>query len=267
MKKLMKMSYLLMCMFFTLSASSQSYKMVWSDEFNGKGKPDPTKWGYEDGYIRNDELQYYTRNKENARQKDGNLEIVVRKAKKPIKGDKYGTPATFDYSSGSIITLGKADFKYGKIEGRFKMPNGKGLWACFWTLGTSIKEIGWPKCGEIDIFEHINSEKLIYGTAHWADAANKHVSKGGKTAELDVTQWHTYSIEWTPNAIKWLVDGVQFHELNILDGNNSTQEFHMPHYILINLPIGGSWPGSPDATTKLPATMYCDYVRVYEMSK
>ena len=128
-----------------------------------------------------------------------------------------------------------------------------------------MSEIGWPKCGEIDIFEHINSENLIHGTAHWANDSAKHVGKGADSPKVDITQWHNYSIVWTPVSIKWYVDDVQFHEVSILDGINSTQEFHKPHYILINLPIGGSWPGSPDATTILPATMYCDYVRVYEL--
>ena len=263
MKTTLKAFLLLMSMFFTLAANSQTFKLVWSDEFNGKGAPDPAKWDYELGYVRNNELQYYTKSTVNARLHKGNLEITVRKEQ--IKGVKEGNPQTFEYTSGSVITLNKADWTYGKIEGRFKMPQGKGLWACFWTLGSNIPQIGWPKCGEIDIFEHINSETLIHGTAHWADESDKHVMKGGNSKEFDVTKWHNYSIVWTPGSIKWYVDDVQFHEVSILDGVNSTQEFHMPQYILINLPIGGSWPGSPDATTKLPATLYCDYIRVYKM--
>ena len=156
MKKPVKPFLLLICMLLTLSANSQTFKLVWSDEFNGEGAPDPTKWDYETGYIRNDELQYYTKSTANTRQHEGNLEITVRKEQ--IKGLKEGKTTTFEYSSGSIITLKKADWTYGKIEGRFKIPQGKGLWACFWTLGSSINEEGWPKCGEIDIFEHINSE-------------------------------------------------------------------------------------------------------------
>jgi beta-glucanase (GH16 family) len=250
-------------LFISIQTYSQTYKLVWSDEFNGKGALDPSKWDYELGYIRNDELQYYTKRKSNARQYKGNLEITVRKEQ--LKGTKGGKQENFYYSSGSIITLNKVDFTYGKVEGRFKMPQGKGLWACFWTLGSNITQIGWPKCGEIDIFEHINSEKLIHGTAHWADDLEKHVMKGGDSKEIDVTEWHNYSIVWTSTSIKWYVDDVQFHEFSILDGVNSTQEFHKPHYILINLPIGGSWPGSPDEKTVLPATIYCDYVRVYKL--
>jgi beta-glucanase (GH16 family) len=250
----------------SLISNAQTYRLVWSDEFNGKGLPDSAKWGYELGYVRNDELQYYTKSSRNVCRKKGNLEITVRREAVPIQGNKYGVPATFDYTSASIVTMGKNDWLYGKIEGRFKMPVGKSLWSCFWTLGSDIKEVGWPKCGEIDIFEHINNENIIYGTAHWADSLDAHTGKGTSSPELDVAEWHIYSVEWTPQSIKWLVDGKQYHELNILDGLNSTQEFHTPHYILVNLPIGGNWPGSPDATTILPATMYCDYIRVYQLS-
>lgn len=231
------------------------YVLVWQDEFDGTGAPDSTKWGYERGYIRNNELQYYTTSTKNARQNDGNLEITIRK--EPMNG--------YDYTSASVTTQGRAEWLYGKIEGRFKMPKGAGLWSCFWTLGTSINDIGWPRCGEIDIFEHIDSENKVYATAHWADSTEKHTAKGLDT-ELDVEQWHVYSIEWTPQSIKWFVDDVQFHEIDITEGVNSTHEFHKPHYVLINFPIGGSWPVAPDQTTLLPATMYCDYVKVYSLA-
>jgi beta-glucanase (GH16 family) len=259
MKTTLKAFILLMGMIFTLDANSQNFKLVWSDEFNGKGAPDSAKWGYETGYVRNNELQYYTTSTKNARQHKGNLEITVRKKK--TEGHKYGTPASFDYTSGSIITRNKFHLTYGKIEGRFKIPTGQGMWACFWTLGT-IR--GWPLCGEIDIFEHINSENIIHGTAHWADTTGKHTSKGNRIP-IDVTKWNTYSITWSPESIKWFVNDVQFHELDISGGINNTGAFHQPHYILVNLPIGGSWPGSPDDTTKIPATLYCDYIRVYQM--
>lgn len=254
MKTTKKLIFITMCLLFTLNANSQKYKLVWADEFNGKGLPDSTKWGYEDGYIRNNELQYYTRSTNNVRQYKGNLEITV--CKEPMKG--------FEYTSASVISQTKGDFKYGKIEGRFKIPSGKGLWACFWTLGSNFPKTEWPSCGEIDIFEHINSETIIHGTAHWADESGKHVGKGANFYNIDVTKWHTYSIVWTPTTIKWYVDKFQYHEIYIDDVKNSTEEYHKPHYILINLPIGGGWPGSPDATTVLPATMYCDYIRVYQ---
>jgi beta-glucanase (GH16 family) len=265
-EKILKVLLLFIFLLISVISNSQTYKLVWSDEFNGEGLPDSAKWDYELGYIRNDELQYYTKSTRNVCQKKGNLEITVRKEATPKQGNKYGAPATFDYTSGSIVTLGKNDCLYGKIEGRFKMPLGKSLWSCFWTLGSDIRQVGWPKCGEIDIFEHINNESIIYGTAHWADSLSGHTKNGTTSPELEVAEWHIYSVEWTPQFIKWLIDGKVYHELNILNGIDSRQEFHRPHYILINLVIGGNWPGSPDSTTMLPATMYCDYIRVYQLS-
>ena len=244
----------LLFLLFSLNANAQNYQLVWSDEFSGTGAPDSSKWGYELGAnIRNSELQYYTNSTNNVKQNNGNLEITV--IKENVGGKQY--------TSGSVITLNKASWTYGKIEGRFKMPNGKGLWACFWTLGSNFPQIGWPKCGEIDIFEHVNSESVVHGTTHWAGANELHI-KDGTTYTVDVTQWHTYSITWDANYIKWFVDGVEYKQFKITDGYNYTSEYHLPQYILINLPIGGTWPGSPDATTVLPATMYCDYIRVYK---
>jgi beta-glucanase (GH16 family) len=266
MKQILKNFLLLsICIFFASTTFSQSYKLVWADEFNGKGLPNPKNWDYELGYVRNHELQYYTKELKNVCQKNGNLEITVIKEPIAVKGHEYGESKSFNYTSGSVISLGKFDFKYGKIVGRFKIPQGQGLWACFWTLGANFPQIGWPLCGEIDIFEHINSEPIIHGTAHWANDSTKHVAKGASFNNVDVSQWHNYSIVWTPQSIKWFVDDIQFHEIPIANKVNSTEEYHRPQYILINLPIGGGWPGSPDSTTVLPATMYCDYIRVYKM--
>lgn len=237
-----------------LSVTNDNYHLVWADEFNGEGRLDSMKWDYELGYVRNNELQYYTDRIENVRQFNGNLEITI--LPKKMNG--------FQYTSASIITKDRAEWLYGKIEGRFKMPKGKGFWSCFWTLGSSIDDIGWPKCGEIDIFEHIDDENIAHGTAHWANEVDKHTSKGNQT-EINVEEWHVYSIEWTPKNISWLIDGKKYHEINIENGINSTSEFHKPHYILVNFPIGGAWPQKPDVTTKLPATMYCDYIRVYQL--
>jgi beta-glucanase (GH16 family) len=258
-----KLLFVLTVLLLNVNVQSQTYKLVWSDEFSGKGAPDPAKWDYELGYIRNNELQYYTKSTKNVRQHRGSLEITVRKQK--TEGHKYNIPTTFDYTSGSIITQNKFHLTYGKIEGRFKIPEGQGLWACFWTLGTNITQYGWPVCGEIDIFEHINSEDIIHGTVHWANSAGKHTSKGNRISVPDITQWNNYSITWSPKSIKWFVNDIQFHEMDISEGINNTGAFHKPHYILINLPIGGSWPGPPDATTVLPASLYCDYIRVYEI--
>ena len=144
---------------------------------------------------------------------------------------------------------------------RMKLPVGQGLWPAFWMLGNDIHKVGWPRCGEIDIMEHINSEDTVYGTLHWHN--QKHVSEGEKTG-CDVTKFHDYSVEWDKESIKWFLDGVQYHEVNIRDSVNSTSEFHKPFYIILNLAIGGNWPKNPDENTQFPDTVFVDYVRVYQ---
>lgn len=231
---------------------AQSWNLVWSDEFNYTGLPDATKWGNEVGFIRNNELQYYTNRRiENSKVENGNLLIIGKK-------ETYNGA---NYTSASLTTDGKYSWKYGKIEARIKLPNGQGMWPAFWLLGQNVHQIGWPKCGEIDIMEHINNENKNHGTMHWDN--NGHASYGG-IVDCDVQQYHIYSIEWDENSIIWLLDGNQFWEGNIKGNINSTEEFHSPFYIILNLAIGGSWPGSPDATTAFPDTMSVDYVRVYQ---
>lgn len=240
-----------LCMVFVL-AMAQDYRLVWSDEFSYQGLPDTNKWGNEVGFIRNRELQYYTRQRiENSVVKNGNLLIIGRK-------EKYKDA---DYTSASLVTDRKSSWTYGRVEARIKLPVGQGMWPAFWMLGQNIHEIGWPRCGEIDIMEHINLEPVAHGTLHWHN--EKHVSSG-KTTECDVTKYHVYAIEWDKDAIKWFLDGEEYHKVEIKDGINSTEEFHKPHYIILNLAIGGEWPKNPDATTVFPDTVYVDYVRVFQ---
>jgi beta-glucanase (GH16 family) len=232
--------------------NEQGWKLVWSDEFNYNGLPDTVKWGNETGFIRNHELQYYTKQRiENSRVLNGNLLIIGRK-------ERF---MNADYTSASLVTDGKNSWTYGKITARMKLPGGQGMWPAFWMLGQNIHTVGWPGCGEIDIMEHINNEDLLHGTLHWFN--EKHVSSGG-TTPCDVTKYHDYSIEWDKEAVRLFLDGNKYYEVNIRDGINSTEEFHKPHYIILNLAIGGDWPKNPDASTVFPDTMYVDYVRVYQ---
>lgn len=239
-----------------ISCSAQKdqpdWKLVFSDEFNYSGLPDASKWGNEVGFIRNNELQYYTpRRIENSVVNDGNLLIIGRK-------ESYEAA---NYTSASLTTDGKHSWTYGKIDARIKLPKGQGMWPAFWMLGQNIHQIGWPRCGEIDIMEHINNEDLLHGTLHWYN--EKHVSSGG-TAPCDVTKYHNYTVEWDKESVRWFLDGIKYWEVSIKDGINSTEEFQKPHYIILNLAIGGTWPKNPDATTVFPDTMYVDYVRVYQ---
>jgi len=249
MKRICFALLLLLCI---MQTNAQNWKLVWSDEFNYNGLPDTLKWGNETGFVRNNELQYYTKQRlENSRVVNGNLLIIGRKE----------SFKNANYTSASLVTDGKKSWTYGKLEARIKLPKGQGMWPAFWLLGQNIHTVGWPKCGEIDIMEHINNEDLLHGTLHWFD--QKHVSSGG-TTPCDVTKYHNYSIEWDKEFVRLLLDGQKYWEVNIKDGINSTEEFHSPHYIILNLAIGGDWPKNPDQTTAFPDTMYVDYVRVYQ---
>lgn len=224
------------------------YQLVWSDEFNGTGI-DTTAWTFETGNSGwgNNELEYYQR--ANAAVADGNLVIT---AKKELAG-------TAHYTSARMKTDGKKSFTYGRIEARMKLPVGQGLWPAFWTLGANISTVGWPTCGEIDIMERINTDSLLHGTAHWNN--NGHVSSGGKVISSPAS-YHVYDVEWNADSIIWHVDGVQFWKAAIAGNINNTGAFHAPFFILLNLAVGGSWPGSTIDDSKFPARMYVDYVRV-----
>ncbi|MFH0841306.1 MAG: glycoside hydrolase family 16 protein [Bacteroidota bacterium] len=230
----------------------QPWRLVWSDEFNYEGLPDKNNWRHEEGYIANNELQYYTpRRIENSVVGNGNLMIIGRKEPWDWAG----------YTSARINTLGKHSWTYGKFEARIKLPEGQGIWPAFWMLGGNIEQIGWPECGEIDIMEHINNEDILYGTLHWHDG--KHMQDGGKTP-CNLADYHDYAVEWDADSIKWFLDGKQYHQVVIRDSVKSTSEFHKPCYLILNLAIGGSWPGNPDETTIFPDTVFVDWVRVYQ---
>lgn len=240
--------------------SISGYRVAWSDEFNGTSL-NTASWSYETGAggWGNNELQYYTSRSQNVSVADGSLRITALK-------ENYNGAS---WTSARIKTQGKRDFQYGKIQARIKMPNGTGLWPAFWMLGSNISSVNWPMCGEIDIMEHVNSEATTHGTIHWDNGG--HANWGQPTNNnywnnfsVDVTQWHEYSIEWDSSLIKWYVDGKQYMEANIAGGTGSTEEFHRPFFFLLNLAVGGQWPGYPDGSTPSSSTMYVDYVRVYQ---
>jgi beta-glucanase (GH16 family) len=254
--KTMKALYgaLLCVLCLTVTASGQTWTLVWSDEFTGPGVS-LSNWTYDYGAggWGNSELEYYTSRPVNAATVNGALVIVAKK-------ESY---AGSSYTSARLKTQNLRSFMYGKVEARIKLPIGQGLWPAFWMLGSNITQVGWPSCGEIDIMEHISNVPLVYGTMHWNN--NGHVQYGGNTA-CDVTQYHVYSIEWNASTITWFLDGVKYWEGNIANNINSTDEFHAPFFIILNLAVGGAWPGFPDATTPFPDTMFVDYVRVYQNS-
>lgn len=234
----------------TPDADSSAYLLIWSDEFNGN-TADTTNWVYDIGGEGwgNHEQEYYQR--ANATVADGNLVIT---GKKEDAGANH-------YTSARMKTKGKREFLYGKIEARIKIPAGQGLWPAFWMLGANIDLVDWPACGEIDIMEHINTDSLLFGTPHWDN--NGHVMRGDTILSAP-SDYHLYAIEWDSYAIRWYLDEKQYHELDISNNVNSTDEFHKPFFILLNLAIGGDWPGQTIDDSKIPARMYVDYVRVYK---
>jgi beta-glucanase (GH16 family) len=235
-----------------LAAFSQNWQLVWQDEFTTGIGPD---WVFETGNGSggwgNNELEYYRR--ENATVENGQLVITAKR-------ESFGG---FNYTSTRMKTQGRKSWKYGKIEARIAIPSFSGAWPAFWMLGDNITTVNWPACGEIDIMEHVNTEPNAVGTIHWRGPSGEHASYGGSTP-VNVTQYHTYTIEWTPASIKWFVDGVQYNEANIQNSVNSTEEFHNNFFILLNFAIGGNWPGWNIDNNAFPAKMYVDYVKVWQ---
>ena len=233
-----------------VQAAAASYQLIWSDEFDGSSV-NTSKWSFETGPGVNNEKQYYQSS--NASVSNGNLVITAKK--QTVNG--------WNYTSARMNTAGHFTTQYGRVEARIKLASGQGLWPAFWMLGNNISTVQWPKCGEIDIMEQVNTSSTIYGTIHWD--ANGHVSYGGNTS-TSITDYHVYAIEWDASSIRWYVDGNQYATANILNNINSTEEFHKPFFIILNMAVGGDFPGQTIDESKLPANMYVDYVRVYSIS-
>ncbi|MFQ9514879.1 MAG: RICIN domain-containing protein [Eubacterium sp.] len=237
------------------AASTTSSTLVWSDEFNGSSI-DTSKWGYEIGTGSwgwgNNEQQYYTNRTENAYVADGALHI--RAKKEAYNGSNY--------TSARLMTNGKFTFTYGYVEARLALPSSQGIWPAFWMLGANIGSVGWPSCGEIDIMEAINAENKTYATCHWN--ANGHAEYGKSTGNFDITQYHTYGLQWDLQYIRMFVDGNKIYEMYIENNTGDTEEFHRPFYLLLNVAVGGNWPGFSIDDSAFPQEMKVDYVRVYQ---
>jgi len=242
----------------------ENWELVWSDEFNGPdGSPvDETKWTHQTGGNGwgNAELEYYTDRIENSyiENPSGKNGVLVIKAIK----EKY---EGLNYTSARLITSKKFEPTYGRFEARAQIPYGQGIWPAIWMLGTGGK---WPSAGEIDIMENIGKEpNIIHGTVHGPGYSG---AKGpGGPFELPEGQrfadkFHTYAIEWEPNVIRWYMDNQLYFTLTPADLPPGTDwVYDHPFYLLMNVAVGGGWPGRPDETTKFPQTMKVDFVRVY----
>ena len=229
---------------------------VWQDEFDGNGLPDSRRWEYEVGFVRNKERQYYTRDRrENARVEGGMLVIEARR-------EPYETA---EYTSASVTS--RAQWTYGRIEVRARLPKGRGTWPAIWTLGSNIRKVGWPACGEIDIMEHVGFDPgRIHANVH--TTAYNHVKRTNKGNNILVSGpdegFHVYSITWTPAQIDTFVDGQRYFTFAKESGGDAVWPFDKPQYLILNLAIGGSWGGQQGVDeTAFPARFEIDYVRVY----
>jgi beta-glucanase (GH16 family) len=239
------------------TVQAQTWTQTWADDFNGSGAPGGD-WVQETGAggWGNSELQYYRNVTGNVSQGGGSLTITARK-------ENYGGAA---YTSGRIKTQGRRNFGPGdaypvKVWARLKGPMGQGLWPAFWMLGSNIGNPPWPACGEIDIMEHVNAANQVFGTIHWAGPAGEYWNYGAATpGQSSFSSFHNYGIEWTSSAITWKMDNVAVGSANIAGSINSTEEFHRSFFILLNLAVGGTWPGAPNSGTPFPSTFVIDKV-------
>jgi beta-glucanase (GH16 family) len=242
-------------------------KLVWSDEFEGAAgaSPDPERWSFDvgGGGWGNQELESYTSRPQNARL-DGSGNLVIEAIREPFTGED-GTAREF--TSARLKTQWLFAQAYGRFEARMKLPEGQGIWPAFWLLGVDIGDVGWPACGEIDIMENIGREPtMVHGTLHgpgYSGAAGigaAHSLAVGRFADA----FHVFAVEWDPAAIRWYVDDVLYATRTPSDVPKGARwAFDHPFFIILNLAVGGNWPGNPDATTTFPQRLLVDYVRVY----
>lgn len=227
--------------------------LAWSDEFNLSGLSTAT-WNYEQGGNGwgNNELQVYTDKVANVHLDSGYLHITAL------------NPSGTSYTSGRINTQGKKQFTYGRVEIRAKLPEGQGIWPALWMLGGNYITIGWPRCGEIDILELLGHQPAVaHGALHWnssghASRTNSYTLNNGTFS----SGFHVFSLTWTPNKLIWMVDNNEFFRLN--KAEVSDFPFDLPQFFILNVAVGGNWPGSPNSSTVFPQHMIVDYVRLYQ---
>lgn len=236
------------------------WELVWQDEFEEDGLPDPEKWNYDTGYIANNEKQYYTKaRRENARVENGALIIEARKEARE----------GFDYTSARLVTRGRQTWTYGRFEIRAKLPTGRGTWPAIWMLGANIREVGWPECGEIDIMENVGFDPdRIHANIH-TEAYNhtKNTQKGdGIEAEAPYESFNLYAIEWSAERIDFFFNETKYFTYeNDGRGDWTTWPFGKPHYLILNLAVGGNWGGREGIDDSIfPQRFLVDYVRVYQ---
>jgi len=241
-------------------------KLIWSDEFNYTGLPDAKKWKHEEGYVRNKEMQYYTKQRlENAHVENGNLVIEARLDSVQIN-DKI-IPVT----SASLTTQGIAEWQYGRIEVRAKIPSARGTWPAIWMLGKNTPEAGWPAGGEIDIMEHVGYDSEFIHTNIHTKAYN-HIKKTNKGKAKPFPQpykdFHVYAIDWNKSKIDFFIDDKVVFTFRNEGTGSDVWPYDQPFYLILNLAIGGGWGGTKGVDMQaFPHKFYIDYVRIYQDKK
>ncbi|WP_443079269.1 family 16 glycosylhydrolase [Streptomyces sp. NBC_01498] len=223
------------------------------------------RWQIETGdNVNNHERQYYTAGANNARlDGQGNLVITARKENPGNYQCWYGR---CEYTSARLNTSGKFTAQYGRVEARMKIPRGQGIWPAFWMLGDNMGQVGWPNSGEIDIMENVGFEPgTVHGTLHGPGYSGAGGIGAGYTlpgGQAFADAFHTFAIDWSPNQIRWLVDGNVYQTRTPADLGGREWVFNKPFFIILNLAVGGYWPGDPNGSTPFPSTLTVDYVRV-----
>jgi beta-glucanase (GH16 family) len=244
------------------------WDLVWIDDFSGPNI-DLTKWEHEvngEGGG-NNELQYYTDRELNSLIDDGKL--VIR----ALKETYTGPDGTREYTSARLRTKYKGDWKYGRFEIRAKLPIGQGLWPAIWMLPTDWVYGGWAASGEIDIMELLGQDPIrVYGTLHYGGEYPDNKQWGDSytlTSGSFTSAFHVFALEWEENEFRWYVDDILYQTQNTWysDGVPYPAPFNQRFHILLNVAVGGNWPGNPDNTTTFPQTMIVDYVRVYKKAE
>lgn len=240
-----------------VNAQESCEYLIWHDEFNDSGAPDPDKWGYDigGGGWGNQELQTYTNSRNNSFVEDGKLTIKALKT-------------NGSWSSARLVTKGKGDWLYGRIEVKAKLPEGRGTWPAIWMLPTDWAYGDWPSSGEIDIMEHVGYEMgKVHGTIH-TEAYNHSIgTQLGSSVEVEnvASQFHVYAIDWTEDEIIWYVDGEEYYRVDNPDKTYKEWPFDKRFHLILNIAIGGTWGGAQGIDPDLEeATMKIDYVRVYK---
>jgi beta-glucanase (GH16 family) len=265
--------FALLCFVTPLRAAD--WQLVWSDEFNTPGRPDPAKWNIISGFHTNREAQIYTGDRsENVRIENGLLILEARREDFPNPeydpaSQAYTKQKTIPYTSAMLTTQNKFAWTYGRFEARAKIPKGQGMWPAIWFLGTSIDKLSWPACGEIDLMEALGKDPLkIYGTLHYAEN-HKHAQKGSSTTAPTppAADFHLYAVEWFPDRIDFFYDTTLYYTVHLDDiAKGPDNPFRKPQYLLLNLALGGDWGGRTVDDSKLPQQFQIDYVRIYQQS-